>query len=108
MSTISTTPIRPIQTCKNLQDVRKNIDRIDEELILLLLERQGYVRQAGVLKNDANKIVDPERINYIINKMTKKAESLGLDTTLTKNLWTVMIESFIQYEKRIWEEHHNS
>ena len=37
-------------TCKNLQEVRDNIDRLDAIIVPLLAERIGYVLQAAQFK----------------------------------------------------------
>ena len=36
--------------CNNLEEVRSNIDRIDNEIIKLIAERTDYVKQASAFK----------------------------------------------------------
>ena len=42
--------------CKSLEEVRANIDRIDDAIIRLIAERGEYVRQASGFKKNEDKI----------------------------------------------------
>lgn len=37
--------------CNSLEEVRENIDSIDDKIIKLIAERSDYVRQAAILKS---------------------------------------------------------
>lgn len=37
--------------CNNLEEVRENIDSIDDKIIKLVAERSDYVRQAAYFKS---------------------------------------------------------
>ena len=39
-------------SCKNMEDIRKEIDQIDKEIIALLGKRYEYVRAASKFKKD--------------------------------------------------------
>ena len=55
-----------------LNELRKEIDKIDEELLTLLNRRMEVVRKVGELKNSTNApIYRPEREKEIINRLTK-------------------------------------
>jgi chorismate mutase/prephenate dehydratase len=62
---------------KSLDELRKSIDGIDDELIRLLDERMSYVREVGHLKRgDNSAIYRPEREKAIIDRMVSKSEGL--------------------------------
>ena len=64
-----------------LRDLRDTIDLIDQNILLLLSERQGLVRQIGVLKKKrGTRVFDKSREKEILRKQLKVAKDLGLDT----------------------------
>ncbi len=59
-----------------LNELRKEIDKIDEELLTLLNKRMEIVRKVGEYKNSSNApIYRPEREKEIIDRLTKLSES---------------------------------
>ena len=59
-----------------LNELRKEIDKIDEELLTLLNKRMEIVKKVGELKNSTNApIYRPEREKEIINRLTKISKS---------------------------------
>lgn len=48
--------------CKSLEEVRMNIDRIDNEIIKLIAERENYVVQAFKYKKDEEEVRDTARV----------------------------------------------
>jgi len=62
----------------NLEDLRKEIDKIDNELIRLLNKRMKIVKKVGELKNSSNApIYRPEREKEIINRLTEISKKEG-------------------------------
>lgn len=54
-----------------LGKLRKNIDRIDDEILLLLNERAGYVLEVGNIKrNTKSKFYKPDREREILERVT--------------------------------------
>ena len=62
---------------KSLEDLRKQIDHIDNDLIDLLNKRMEVIREVGHLKNATNSpIYRPEREKSIIDRLHKHHEGL--------------------------------
>ena len=97
---------RPIHHCETMKDVRKHIDTIDRELIALLAERQGYVRQAGRIKNRKDLVRDEARIQDVLNKVCRQAEQSGLNAKIARTIWMTMINAFIDFEHDVWNADH--
>ncbi len=85
--------------CASMDDVRAEIDRIDEELVDLLAERFGYVDRAWQLKDNPEEATVPWRIQQVVDKVRDHAEKRGLPARLVEALWRQMIGWFIQYEE---------
>ena len=57
---------------RELNDLRKNIDKIDNEILTLLNKRMQIVKKVGEVKNNADTpIYRPEREKEIIDRLTK-------------------------------------
>ncbi len=84
-----------------MADIRRDIDRIDESLVMLLAERQRLVEQAIVVKQrDGIPARVPERIEQVIEHVRGLARAHHLDAALVETIWTEMIEWFIDHEER--------
>ena len=81
-----------------MKEVRKEIDLIDRELVLLLARRQKCIEMAAVVKNDRNLIVDEERIEEVISKVTQFGISCGLNKEISEPLWRKLIDLSIEHE----------
>jgi len=85
--------------CENMDQVRSEIDRLDNALVELLAERFGYVDRAWQLKNNPSEATVPWRIQQVIDRVRAKAEDKNVPPDLCEALWRQMIGWFIQYEE---------
>lgn len=92
--------------CKNLQEVRDNIDRLDRRLVPLLAERASYVEQAAKFKPTKAAVVDPERIEEIVLKVRHMANEEGMDPDLIEHIYRSMIDAFIIHEAKVYKKIH--
>lgn len=84
-----------------MSDIRKDIDRIDEDLIKLLAERQRCVEKAIVVKKrDGLAARDEARVRQVIDHVRVLARAHNVDPALVETMWTEMVEWFIAYEER--------
>ncbi len=87
--------------CQTKEDVRAEIDRIDQALLTLLAERHRYVTRMAEIKTDPHEAHDPARIATVIAKQRKRAEELDLDEDQAELIWRTLIDWNINYEKGI-------
>ena len=83
---------------ESLTQVRAEIDKIDDALIGLIAKRGEFVNQAATFKTTAAQVAAPERVQQVIDKVTKLATEKGADTQLVENLYRQMIADFIRIE----------
>ena len=86
--------------CESLEEVRKNIDRIDDEIIRLIAERGTYVSQASAFKKSEDGVKAPARVEAVIQKVRSKAEEYGADPDMVETLYREMIAGFINMEMK--------
>lgn len=87
-----------LKTCASLDEVRSEIDRIDRQIVGLLAERGGYVRQAAGLKKSAEEVPAPQRVEQVIARVKAHALELGADPTVIEATWRALIAAFIESE----------
>ena len=90
---------------ETINEVRELIDSIDIKILNLIAERKNLVIEAVKLKSK-DQIVDLERIEKIIQKLSKQAVEKKLPDGLVEKLWNTMIQEFIDYETKIYDEIH--
>ena len=84
--------------CQNLEEVRSNIDRIDDAIIKLIAERGDYVAQASKFKKNEDGVRDTSRVEKVIQKVREKAELYGANPDMVEALYREMISRFINME----------
>jgi isochorismate pyruvate lyase len=87
--------------CTTKEDVRSELDRIDQALLALFAERHGYVTRMAEIKTDPHEAHGPVRINAILQKQRQRAEELGLDEDQAELIWKTLIDWNVNYEKGI-------
>lgn len=88
-------------TCHSKEDVRNEIDRIDQALLALFAERHRYVTRMAQIKTDPHEAHDPDRINAIVARLRARAEALDLDEDQAELIWRTLIDWNVNYEKGI-------
>ncbi len=91
---------RPAEECRDLAQVRVEIDRIDNAIVDSIAERLGYVERAWQLKLELGQEANvPWRNQQVIDKVRRRASERGVPPDLCEALWRQMIGWFIQYEE---------
>ena len=90
---------KPVE-CQAKQEIRSEIDRLDRQLITLLAERFAYVRRMAELKQGPDEALVQQRVDEVLDKVARKAEELGLDSGLARDMWKSLIDWNIEYERR--------
>ncbi|MGN0484882.1 MAG: chorismate mutase, partial [Lachnospiraceae bacterium] len=81
--------------CNTLEEVRENIDRIDDAIIRLIAERGTYVVQASAFKKSEDGVKAPDRVEAVIKKVRQKAVEYGADPDMVEALYREMISRFV-------------
>ncbi|MCS4251005.1 chorismate mutase [Pseudomonas sp. BIGb0164] len=89
-------------TCSTLEEVRSNIDRLDQQIVTLLAERGHYVSQAARFKKDTDSVKAPQRVEQVIAKVRALSQTVGANPEVTEQVYRAMIAAFIRQEL---EEH---
>ncbi|KKC39230.1 chorismate mutase [Devosia epidermidihirudinis] len=87
--------------CETKEDVRAEIDRVDQALLSLFAERHRYVTRMAQIKTDPHEARDPVRIEAVIARLRERSLALDLDEDQAELVWRTLIDWNINYEKGI-------
>ena len=88
------------QNKKKLDSLRKQLDKLDNDLLEIFKKRTNIIKQVLGLKEYKKQIVDKKRINKILSNIKKKSLKNNIDPKITNRIWKNMIWSYIDFEKR--------
>ena len=87
---------------KDIESLRKQIDKIDSDLINLLTERIKISNEIGYYKKEHNMpILQEKRYEEILEKNLSKAEELGLNTQFVKKILVAIHEESVKQQMEI-------
>lgn len=88
------------QDCQTMADIRREIDRLDGELMALMAQRAAYIDRAAQIKSG---IAMPARVDArvaeVLDNVAAHATRAGLDPAPYVKLWRGLIEWSIAREE---------
>ncbi len=87
-----------IKQCNSLEEVRSEIDKIDEEIVKLIAKRSKYVKQAARFKESVEEIKSDERIDDVLNHVRHLAATLGISPNLVADIFKILIDKMVEME----------
>jgi isochorismate pyruvate lyase len=88
--------------CKSKEEIREQIDKIDQALIRLFARRFQYVKEIVKYKEKtAEAIVAQDRKNFVIEQRACWAEEQGLDKEAYASIFRFLVEHNISKELEI-------
>ena len=95
--------MRKPDECRDMQDIRAEIDRIDQEVIRLLGQRFQYVQAASQFKTSKTSVRAPERFKAMLEQRRVWAREAGLDPDVIASLYRDLVNYFIEEEMKKWQ-----
>lgn len=90
--------------CKNIEEIRQEIDAIDNDIIKLFSQRFDYVKEIVKFKEkDKESIVAQERYDAVIHNRRNISEQNGLDPNVIETIFRELMNYFIREELKILE-----
>ena len=93
-----------VKKCQTMDEVRAEIDRVDREIVPLLLERLTYIAQAGHIKSDRDTVRDEWRIEDVVTKAKTTAKNAKGDTGYIEDVYRFLIDWSIAHEFTVWDD----
>lgn len=93
--------IKAPEDCQSLEEIRNEIDKIDEHIISLFSERHKYVEAIVRFKNDKDAIIAQERKEQVILQRKTWAQEKGLNALTFEKIYTLLVNSNIEHEMEL-------
>ncbi len=90
--------------CDSLDEIRINIDNLDEKIVKLICKREQYVLQAANFKKSATDVKAPTRVEQVIEKVKKIAVENKGNEVIVEKVYRTMIDAFINREMREYQK----
>lgn len=87
-----------IKECHSLQEVRDEIDKVDNQLVELISQRSHFIRQAAAFKNSVDEVKAEDRIDEIMQRVRKKGIELNINPNMLSELFKIMIDEMVETE----------
>ncbi len=84
--------------CNSLEEVRVEIDNLDDRLVELISQRSHLIRQAASFKDSVDEVKADDRIEFIMQKVRHKAIELNVSPNMISELFTIMIDDMVETE----------
>ncbi len=87
-----------MKTCHSLEEVRTEIDKLDDKLVELISERSHLIRQAAAFKESVEQVKAKDRIDDIMQRVRKRGIELNINPNMISELFTIMIDEMVETE----------
>lgn len=87
-----------MKRCDTLEEVRTEIDALDDKLVELISQRSHLVRQAAAFKESVEEVKAVDRIDFIMQKVRHKAIALEVSPNMISELFKIMIDEMVETE----------
>ena len=95
------------KTCRDMNEVRTEIDALDREIVALIADRMHYIEEAARLKSDRGKVRDDIRVVDVLATVRAVARASGVDPDLVSNVYRELIERSIAHEFNVYDSLHS-
>lgn len=89
-----------VQSCTTMEDVRRNVNELDDVLVPLLVTRIGYMQQAARIKGEVGQVRDEARIEAIVARVRERTRQEGGQPDVMEAVYRQLMEECIAYEHR--------
>ncbi len=90
-----------------MNELRGEIDKIDDQIVGLLGQRAKLVQKIGELKQNKKGIRDVERERQVLLRVTKLAEEQGVSPQFIEEIFLLMFRHFTNLQKRLGQNLHS-
>jgi len=87
-----------MKNCNSLDEVRAEIDKLDDKIVELIAKRSHYVRQAAKFKHSIKKIKEESRMSDIMDRVRERAIQENISPNMMEDIYRLMIEEMVETE----------
>ncbi len=87
-----------MKECQSLQEVRDEVDKLDDQIIELIAQRNAYIHQAAKFKQSVEEVKAEKRVQEVLQRVRHKSLELGMSPNMMVELYTTMINAMVESE----------
>lgn len=87
-----------MKECNSLEELRSEVDKLDDEIVKLVAERNAYIHQAVKFKQSVEEVKAEDRVKEVLERVRHKALQLGMSPNMITNLYKQMIDDMVESE----------
>jgi isochorismate pyruvate lyase len=87
-----------VKECKNLNEVRSEIDLLDSAIVDLISKRNAYIHQAAKFKVSVEEVKDEKRVADVIGRVREAALDNSLNPNMMQEIYELMINEMVESE----------
>ncbi|RZK57719.1 MAG: isochorismate lyase [Pedobacter sp.] len=91
------------EDCANMQEIRAEIDHLDQTIISLIGKRYQYVKAAAKFKTSETTVKAPDRFASMLVQRRAWAKDQGLNPDVIAKIYTDLVNYFINEEMEHWK-----
>lgn len=84
----------------SLEQLRQDIDIIDQQIVELLAKRTELVKVIGRLKSGQPEVRDPDREEQVLRRVKASAEKKGVNPELIIKIYHTIFDHFVEVQKK--------
>ena len=93
---INSNPMKLPHECQSIEEIRLQIDQIDQGIIDLIGKRLSYVQEIVKFKSNTDEVYAKSRFHDVIIKRREIAVLHHLDPDVIEKIYRIMMEYFIR------------
>jgi len=87
-----------MKECHSLEEVRTEVDKLDDQIVELLAKRNAYIHQAVKFKQSVEEVKAKDRVEEVIQRVRQKAIELDMSPNMMTELYTNLIDYMVDAE----------
>jgi len=91
------------ENCLGMEDIRVEIDNMDQDIIAILGKRFEYVKAAAKFKTSETSVRAPERFKSMLEQRRLWATAEGLSPDAIEKMYRDLVNHFINEEMSKWQ-----
>jgi isochorismate pyruvate lyase len=89
--------------CESIDSIRREIDRIDKQIIALVGERLDYVKEITRFKSNSEDVRAQKRYEEVFVLRRKWAEENGVSPDTIEQVYKILVHYFIDEQMKLIE-----
>jgi isochorismate pyruvate lyase len=87
--------------CETIDDIRNEIDNIDNQIITLLGARYQFIKEIVKFKKSEKDVIAKKRYGQVFEVRRRWAVEKGIDPDVIENIYKILLQYFIEEQKKM-------